>query len=295
MKNIKTYETFSLIPKYFSKENRNKRNRKSEIISILQKLLNSDCLIINNNYYNPGALKVHGVKIEVNKNGSIGNTQLNGGCFNINDDGTIDVYGSVIIRGGDKSSFNGIKFRYIIENFKQIYYYYFDHLPEKVYGNLTLKDCGINSFKELPIKFVKGDVNLSGNNISTFENIFEFNGDLDISSNDIYSMDFFPENFTGDLEFYLNPIINIKIVEQDNKGYDYIGGDDSLISYLVNDIKVNSGYKLELFNDYDPIRPPDSSGKKPIIYLERLNSFLNEVGFKDLLVNNAIKRYYTIK
>ena len=40
----------------------------------------------------------------------------------------------------------------------------------------------------------------------------------------------------------------------------------------------NDSSKIELFNDIDPIREPDTKNGKPIVILDFLNYFLSEIG-----------------
>lgn len=54
MKNIKTFEAFSLLPKYFRKENSELRNKKNIIKEKLTKLMEAEILSVNNTIYNGG-------------------------------------------------------------------------------------------------------------------------------------------------------------------------------------------------------------------------------------------------
>jgi hypothetical protein len=313
MKNLKTFEAFSIIPKYFRKENIELRNKKNIIKDKLTKLMYAGFLSVDNNVYSSGSsvvtpiYKPNKITKTTNKNGKIGNTFIKShygsGYFEINDDLTIDVFGSVTIcNTRDHNLFDGIKFNIIAGNFNALYVYdIFDFYPEIVYDEVVIKDCGLNSFKDLPIKIIYGDkLNFSNNNLTSFEGIPEILGkdcSLDISSNDISTLDFLPKNI-GEIEFYLNPISNIKLDEKDFDGDGYC---NTLLDYLFYDIRSNGGNDYNLFLEYDPIHPPDdSSGKqrnglgKSIIYLSKLNDFLDEVGFKPLSVTAQIKQYYTI-
>lgn len=243
---------------------------------------------------------------KTNKNGRIGNTLIKTsdryGYFEINDDLTIDVFGSVFVYNTrDHNLFEGIKFNIIVGDFKVKYVYeMFDFYPEIVYDSVVITDCGLNSFDELPIKTIYGKkLDFSNNNLTSFEGIPELQGnncELSMISNDISTLEFIPKNIS-EIECYLNPINYLKL---DTKNFDGDGYDNSLLAYLLFDIS-KGGNDYELFLEYNPIHPADeSSGRqsngvgKSIIYLSKLNDFLDEVGFMPLKVTDKLKQYYKI-
>lgn len=320
MRNLQTFEAFSLLPKYFSKESRELRNKKNIIIEKLKKLMEDGILSVNNTIYQGGSTttpvyKPKKIVKKVNKSGRIGNTLIKTnndyGYFDINDDLTIDVYGSVYIENPARGKgLEGIKFNMVVGDFKTQYSFdEFDHLPEIVYGDLVVKDCGLDSFKQLPTKIVYcKKLDVSGNNLRSFEGMPELiprtnvaNILINITSNDIYSLDFFPNNPNIDeVESYLNPIINL-VLSYEGEGNEDGGGYRDLLTYLIYDITSREGYKYDLYLEYDPIHPPDeTSGKttnglpKAILYLDRMNAFLTEIGFLPLNVTNTIKQHYKV-
>ena len=320
MRNLQTFEAFSLLPKYFSKESRELRNKKNIIKEKLKKLMEDDVLSVNNTIYQRGSnvtpvYKPKRIEKKANKYGRIGNTFIKAnndryGYFDINDDLTIDVYGSVYIENPTRGrGLEDIKFNMIVGDFKTQYSFNeFDHFPEIVYGDLVVKDCGLDSFKQLPTKMVYcRKLDVSGNNLTSFEGMPELiprsnvaNITIDITSNDIYSLEFFPNNPNiDDVESYLNPIINIRLSYEGDENVD--GGYRDFLSFLLNDIRERGGYEFDLYLEYDPIHPSDgSSGKRTngvnraILYLDRMNAFLTEVGFKPLEVTKQLKHYYKV-
>lgn len=313
MKNIKTFEAFSLLPKYFRKENTELRNKKNIIKEKLTKLMEAEVLSVNNTIYRGDVAditvvyKPNKIVKKTNKNGKIGNTLIKTsdryGYFEINDDLTIDVFGSVAIYNTrDHNLFDGIKFNIIVGDFKVKYVYeIFDFYPEIVYDSVVITDCGLNSFEDLPIKTIYGKkLDFSNNNLTSFEGIPELLGndcELNMTSNDISIVEFIPKNIS-EIECYLNPINYLKL---DTKNFDGDGYDNSLLAYLLFDIRKGSN-DYNLFLEYDPIHPSDeSSGKqsngvgKSIIYLSKLNEFLEEVGFMPLRVTDQIRKYYKVE
>jgi hypothetical protein len=288
MNNIKTFEKFSDfyktklkdIPKYFSKDNREKRTKKDFIENQLIQLINNKILIIKEGLWLSNFPIPHG-------DSKVGNLKLKTkqGTFHVQlkNDYTIDVYGSVTItKSGD---FTGIKFNQIAKDFKMMNCNKYDFLPEKVWGNMILDDCDISSLKEIPTKEVKGNFDVSNNYINDFEGIPIISGEdveFNFQYNNIYTMDYFPSHIK-DIIYHGNPIEHIRISKGKLDTY------DTLISYLVQNPTM-----LELFLEYDPIRPPDSN-KRPTIYLDRMNDFLATFGFNDLEVTRALRNKYNIE
>lgn len=124
-------------------------------------------------------------------------------------------------------------------------------LPDVINRNLDLSSSRLTSLKHSP-KIINGQFDVSNNKLDSVEGIEEtiFNGKyLDLRFNNISSFDFFPMLY--------NQRINL---------------DDNPIESIWNLFKDPS--KIELFNDYDPIRIID--GNRYII-LDRLNGFLEDI------------------
>jgi hypothetical protein len=133
-----------------------------------------------------------------------------------------------------------------------------------VINNLDLSSSRLTSLKNSP-KIINGHFDVSSNKLDSFEGIENtiFNGVyLDLRFNNISSFDFFP-------------IIDNKRVHLESNPIETIWD-------LFKDLS-----KIELFNDYDPIRIID--GNRYII-LDRLNSFLEDVGKEPV---SEVKGYET--
>ena len=153
---------------------------------------------------------------------------------------------------------------YIIEN----------NLPHKIIngkmeqvGSLNLMYSQISSldgFKQ------NGTLNLSYNQISSLDGFIQ-NGDLYLWNNQISSLDGFKQN--GYLNLYNNQISSFE-------GFKSNGGDLILLNNPIQNIfkLFNDSSKIELFNDIDPIREPETKNGKPIVILDFLNYFLSEIG-----------------
>lgn len=272
MRYIKTYEGLF---DYFSRVSKDKRRKIKEIKNGFIKLINDDKLKIVNNWSST-LVPISG------KGNTCLNTNYGKFWININDDFTVDVAGNVGIRLGHDikdlpCKFNRINGNFFIELSFAINSF-IDKFPERVENKLTITNCGLNSLKDLPTKYVGEDFVCNSNNLQTFEGLPEYiGGDIDADSNDIYVCDFL-ENFEGDLSLYLNPV-------------QYIQFSSNFIQTL-QEVLTNSEI-YDLFKWFDPIRPPYEEGSKPIIYLERLESFAAELGIK--LVNvDRLGKYYNL-
>lgn len=200
--------------------------------------------------------------------------------YKINDNMTVDVFGnfSCGIYNHVKVRELPIKFNIAHGNFSVAYQ---DLLnlrlcPIEVKGNF---DCSYNNLANLkgaPIRVggnfkveSKGHLRDSILCLKTLEGCSKFiGGDLDIRGNGIYSFDYFPVSLGGDFLCKDNPIFYIWNLFLDKE-------------------------KIDVFNDYDPIKPPFSGevysgyGNKPRLYLDILELFLDnenagaKITFKD--------------
>ena len=155
--------------------------------------------------------------------------------YTVNDDGSIDVDGSVNLVGkldGD-IPFN---FRYVS-------------------GDFYCMASKLTSVVGSP-KRVDGDFYCSRNKITSLIGGPEsVGGDFYCNNNDIMSFEGFPKSIGDDFDCYGTPIYQIWLLFEDYS-------------------------KIELFNDYDIIRNVDELCKTstPEIVLDRLNSFLEDIG-----------------
>ena len=276
MKYIKTYEGLF---DYFKKESKDKRTKIREIKEGLIKLINNSGLRIDNNW-SPTLIPVSG------KGNTCLNTKYGRKYININDDLTVDVAGNVGIRFGYDIKDLPCKFNRINGNFFIELSFaigdFIDKFPERVEGKLSITNCGLDSLKDLPTKYVGKDFDCSSNNLQTFEGLPEYiGGDIDADSNDIYICDFL-ENFEGDVSLYLNPVQYVQF------------SSGNFIQTLQEILTTNSENDIyDLFKSCDPIHPPLKNGK-PIIYLNRMDAFANELDIK-LELRDSIKQYYDVR
>lgn len=187
------------------------------------------------------------------------------------DDLSIDVSGDLTIYYTDNLDvkFNKITGTLRLERSHRINLM---NLPNIIEGNCYLNENGIDSFKDLPITRIGGNLEISGNNIKTLENLPDIVGSIDLNYNDIYSLDIILKNtiyLTG------NPI-GFSLLK-DNRIYN--------IYEICKDEKI-----YDLFKDFDPIR--SSTKGKPILYMDRLNMFLDYTGFK--IHSGNLKQHYNI-
>jgi hypothetical protein len=271
---------------YFKKESKDKRSKIKEIKEGLTKLINGYKLRIDNNWGNDFK----------------GNTQLNTKYgkmwININDDFTVDVYGNVGIRFGYDIKNLPCKFNKITGNFFIELSFsiddFIDKFPERVEGSLTIKDCGLDSLKGLPTKYVGRKFDCSSNNLETLEGLPEHIGiEINAESNDIYAFDGL-ENYGITIHTYLNPIISVKFYDKISN--DYINLETLIVSTSIHnrhDLKDRDS-NLDIYKACDPIHPPLKKGDKPIIYLNRMEAFASELDI-EFKVTDLLKRYYDVR
>jgi hypothetical protein len=287
MKYIKTYEGLF---DYFKKESKDKRTKTKQIKQGLTKLINENKLRIDNNWSRT-LIPISGK----------GNTQLNTNdgkiWININDDFTVDVAGNVAMRFGyDKDlpcKFNRINGNFFIELSFSIDDF-IDKFPERVEGKLSITNCGLDSLKNLPTKYVGKDFDCSCNNLETLEGLPEHIGiEINAESNDIYAFDGL-ENYGITIHTYLNPIINVKFYDKISN--DYINLETLILSTSIHnrhDLKDRDS-NLDIYKACDPIHPPLKKGDKPIIYLNRMEAFASELDI-EFKVTDLLKRYYDVR
>jgi hypothetical protein len=150
--------------------------------------------------------------------------------YTINEDGSIDVDGSVWLHSRRLTKLP-LKFR-------------------NVGGDFYCRDNQLTSLEGAP-QSVMGDFSCSDNQLTSLEGAPQtVGGDFNCHSNRLTSLEGAPQTVGGHFYCYNNPI--------------------SIIWDLFEDYS-----KVELFNDYDPVREIDG---KPALVIDRLNMFLEEIG-----------------
>ena len=133
--------------------------------------------------------------------------------------------------------------------------------PKHISGNLEASGTYINTLKGGP-EYVGGNYNIESRGhlydspflLRSLEHCAtHIGGNLDVNGQGIYSFEYFPKKLIGNFICENNPIYPIWI--------------------LLNMDKSN----IELFNDFDPVRASEKENGKPILYLDVLESLLNEL------------------
>ncbi len=144
--------------------------------------------------------------------------------------------------------------------------------PTSVGGNF---DCSYNeliSLKGCP-KNITGAFNCQENYLTSLEGGPE-NVTLSFNcrSNKLASLEHCPKNVGGSFNFRCNNVIELV-------GIGKIGGYlDCYDNPVVELWRFIDTSKIELFNYFDPVRPPEKEGDLPIIYLTVFNSYLEQIG-----------------
>lgn len=283
---LKTYEGFSLVPKYFSKESKERRGNKETIKRNLRTLLEEKLININT------SIKYYDIYKRAKRSDN-----LDG--FFINDDLTIDIVGDIEINIENAhfaylDILKSLRFNTIVGNFKMKDRFgrrkltNYDFLPHTVSDDMDLTGNNIESFSQLPIKEVKGSLILNDNNISTLENMPKARY-IQLIANKIYSLDNLDsgDKRINKLSLRSNPIENIRFI----RGQYHI----PLLELLFQDSDA-----FDLFIEYDPIHPPVNTGYKPILYLDRLLSFMDAYDLEldskktKYTSHDGFKKYYDV-
>lgn len=151
--------------------------------------------------------------------------------------------------------------------------------PKHVGGNLEASGTYISTLKGCP-EYVGGDVVLGSRGhlwdspdlLRSLEYCPKYiGGNLDVYGMGIYTFEHFPKKLVGDFLCESNPIYSLWI--------------------LLNMDRDN----IELFNDFDPVRESKIQNGKPILYLDVMESLLNELNitYRDSVLFNINK--YGIK
>lgn len=191
----------------------------------------------------------------------------------INDDLSVSFNGNVSWYRCDYEKLP-FKFSKINGNFKLEQSYglkSLEGLPNHVTGNLDISENGIESLHSLNVNFVGGTFNCSGNNLSTLEGLpLKIGGNIHAETNDICNYDGVSYENLKKLNLYMNPV-----------------------NYVLFSFLKKSEDRYDLFKQYDPLRPPELPGKKPLLYQDRLNDYLKEFG-KTMPYSDFLKHQYEI-
>jgi hypothetical protein len=135
------------------------------------------------------------------------------------------------------------------------------------------------NFKELPLKFrnVSGNFNCSHNQLTSLEGCPKsVGGGFYCYNNQLTSLEGCPKSVDGDFDCDNNKIVTFEHLPFS------IGGDFYCLNNPIFEIwgLFRDYSKIEFLNDCDAIREPDDDSEYPIIILDRLNYFLEEIGKK---------------
>ncbi len=144
--------------------------------------------------------------------------------------------------------------------------------PVMVDGDYECSECNLESLKGAPTS-IKGTFDCSNSKLETLEFCPNDVGSFYCGDNILTSLEGCPTNVRGSFDCSRNQIYDLVGIGKISDTFYCIGNPIYEIWSLFNDES-----KIELFNYFDPIRPP--KGDKPICYLDRLNGFLEEIGKK---------------
>lgn len=133
--------------------------------------------------------------------------------------------------------------------------------PKHIGGNFEASGTYINSLKGGP-EYVGGNYIITSRGhlydspflLRSLEDCAShIGGNLDVNGQGVYTFEHFPKKLVGNFLCESNPIYSLWL--------------------LLNMDKSN----IELFNDFDPVRASEKPNGKPILYLDVLESLLNEL------------------
>lgn len=141
--------------------------------------------------------------------------------------------------------------------------------PKHIGGNFEASGTYINSLKGGP-EYVGGNYIITSRGhlydspflLRSLEDCAShIGGNLDVNGQGVYTFEHFPKKLVGDFLCESNPIYSLWL--------------------LLNMDKSN----IELFNDFDPVRASEKPNSKPILYLDVMESLLNEL---DITYNDSV-------
>jgi hypothetical protein len=146
--------------------------------------------------------------------------------------------------------------------------------PSNVGGNFYCDYNQLTSLEGCPSS-VGGDFYCNNNQLTSLEGCsISVGGDFYCYTNKLTSLEGGPISVGGDFYCRDNQLITLEGCP-DSIGGDFYCDDNPIyeIYKLFNDYS-----KVELFNYMDIIYDPEEGDDRPVIYLEKLNSFLEEIG-----------------
>jgi hypothetical protein len=192
--------------------------------------------------------------------------------YTINDDLSIDVNGDVDL-DLQRLAKLPLKFRNVGGHF----YCFRNQLtslegaPQSVGGEFYCSDNRLTSLEGAP-QSVGGNFYCEYNNLTSLEGSPKHvGGYFSCSNNQLTSLEGAPQSVGGDFYCYNNQLTSLEGAPQTVGGGFFCRNNPiSIIWDLFEDYS-----KIELFNDYDPVREIDG---KPALVIDRLNMFLEEIG-----------------
>jgi len=186
--------------------------------------------------------------------------------YTINDDGSIDVNGGVSLEIRDLTEIP-LKFG-------------------KVSGHFNCGRNNLTSLEGCP-KSVGGVFDCHDNDLTTLKGCPKLVDGFTCTDNILTSLEGCPESVGGGFTCRYNRIVTFEHLPLS------IGGEFRCNSNPIFEIwKLFEDYdKIEFLNDCDPIREPDANSKEPIVILDRLNFFLEEIGKSPV---EEVRRYKCI-
>jgi hypothetical protein len=119
---------------------------------------------------------------------------------------------------------------------------------------------------------VMGDFDCGYNQLMSLEGAPQtVGGNFNCQDNQLTSLEGAPQTVGGNFHCYGNQLTNLEGAPQTVGGHFYCHNNPI---YSIWQLFVDYS-KVELFNDYDPVREIDG---KPALVIDRLNMFLEEIG-----------------
>jgi hypothetical protein len=135
-------------------------------------------------------------------------------------------------------------------------------------------DLSNNGLTKIPLKFrnVSGDFNCDRNQLASLEGApLSVGGYFSCEYNNLTSLEGSPTSIGGDFDCVGNNIASLEGAPQS------VGGQFNCGDNIIYDIweLLQDFDKIEVLNDYDPLREIDG---KPHVVIDRLNNFLMDIG-----------------
>jgi hypothetical protein len=173
--------------------------------------------------------------------------------YSINEDGSIDVDGDVDLSNNGLTKIP-LKFRNVL-------------------GDFYCHENQLTSLEGAP-NIVGGDFNCDDNQLTSLEGApLSVGGYFSCEYNNLTSLECAPTSIGGDFDCVGNNIASLEGAPQS------VGGQFNCGDNIIYDIweLFQDFDKIEVLNDYDPLREIDG---KPHVVIDRLNTFLSDIGKK---------------